>query len=306
MKAQTHQVPASDGKRLFVYSWLPESEPIRAVVHIAHGMGEHAARYESVARALCATGYATYANDHRGHGRTAESEEELGRFGPDGWNRCVRDLRELNQELRKRHPGLPIVLLGHSMGSFLTQLYLIEHGTTLDGAVISGSSAVSSGFWLVKLAARFERRRLGPDANSPLLDSLLFGGMNKAFENPRTDFDWLSRDPEEVDKYVADPLCGFVVRVQGLIDMFDGGKRTGQPEALRRIPNELPIYIFSGDQDPVHKNLKGLRKLLRNYEKAGLRRVAHRFYPEGRHEMFNETNRAEVIQDLISWLDRYF
>lgn len=303
MKTEALQIRASDGKQLHLYCWLPDAGPYRAAIQIAHGMGEHAARYEVVAKALCEQGYAVYANDHRGHGQTASGEEEFGQLGPDGWKRCVLDLRELNQEIRQRHPGLPIVLLGHSMGSFLAQLYLTDHAETLAGAVLSGSTAAGRGLRIAQLLARFERWRLGPDAQSPVLDKALFGRLNETFKNPRTDFDWLSRDASEVDKYIADPMCGFVLRVQSLIDMFDGGKLSARPENQAKIPADLPLYIFSGDQDPVNNKLKGLKKLIRSYERAGLRQIVHRFYSDGRHEMFNETNRAEVIHDLLQWLD---
>jgi alpha-beta hydrolase superfamily lysophospholipase len=297
--------PASDGRSISLHVWLPQVEP-RALVQIAHGMGEHAARYARLAQRLCAAGYAVYANDHRGHGRTARSTEELGDLGPDGWNRCVRDLRELMDELGRRHPGRPRVLLGHSMGSFLAQQYLVLHAEMLTGAVLSGSSGGRPSFLLrvVGWLARFERRRLGPQGASPLLARLLFGRFNRDFEPARTEFDWLSRDPAEVDLYVADPLCGFVLRVQSLLDMFEGLRFSARGENLARIPKQLPVYVFSGDRDPVHRKLRGVRALLRSYRRAGLERVTHRFYSEGRHEMLNERNREQVEADLLAWLEK--
>ncbi len=303
MRYERRSFDVSDGCKLALHVWVPEGAP-RAIVQLAHGMGEHAGRYTRAAEALCDGHYAVYANDHRGHGETARSEAELGILGEDGWNRCVQDLRELNDLIARRHPGVPRVLLGHSMGSFLAQQYLVLHGESLAGAVLSGSTGgfgaqmrVSS--WL----AGFERRRLGPQGRSAPLSRLLFGRFNRQFAPNRTEFDWLSRDPEEVDRYVADPRCGFMLRVGGLVDMNEGMRFSASPRSLAQIPLDLPIYVFSGARDPVHRGGKGIRALLRGYSRAGLRRVSQRIYPDGRHEMFNETNRGEVLADLRGWLD---
>ena len=301
MQSATRSFAASDGAWLHLYDWRPE-RPVRGVVEIAHGMGEHALRYEEVAEALCVAGYAVYAPDLRGHGRTAPSDL-LGDMGEDGWNRSVQDLRELTDLIAAEHPGAPRILLGHSMGSLLAQQYLCEHGASLSAAVLSGSTA--GGGFMLRLsggAARLERWRLGQGADSALLGRLLFGNLNRDFHPARTDFDWLSRDHEEVDKYVADPLCGFVLRVQSLIDMFRGVRLMGRKENIARIPKELPIYILSGARDPVHRQQKGLEKLQKQYQKAGLARVQQHIYPDGHHEMLNEMNRAEVVKDLLSWL----
>jgi alpha-beta hydrolase superfamily lysophospholipase len=303
MLSETPAFRASDGTRLHLYVWRPQEPSLRGVVQIAHGMGEHAARYEEVARALVGAHYAVYANDHRGHGRTADGPQGLGELGKDGWNRCVQDQRELNDRIAAEHPGVPRILLGHSMGALIAHHYLCQHGATLAGAALSGTPAGSRfALWLPGLVARVERRRLGPAAQSALLAWLLFAQLNRDFEPARTPFDWLSRDPDQVDRYVADPLCGFVLRVQSLIDMFRGVGWSSRRANLARIPKDLPVYVFSGDRDPVHQRLRGLWMLLDRYQKAGLRNVTHRFYPDARHEVFNETNRAEVLDDLLDWL----
>jgi len=307
MESAVTRFTASDGASICLHRWLPDAA-VRpsAVIQIAHGMGEHAERYGRVAQALCAAGFAVYANDHRGHGHTVASPSELGDMGPDGWNRCVQDLRELNHWLAERHAGLPRVLLGHSMGAALTQQYLILHGRTLSAAVLSGSSTWGNRFQfaIARLVARFERWRLGDTGSSPLLGAMLFGSFNRRIESPRTPFDWLSRDPAEVDKYVADPLCGFGLRVRSQVDMFDAALEARRPERLEEIPKDLPLYLFSGDADPVHDRLRGFWRLLADYRRAGLTHISQRLYPGGRHEMFNETNRDEVIADLLDWLRR--
>lgn len=293
-----------DGTGLNVYQWLPD-QPAKGVVQIAHGLGEHAGRYERLARALTEAGYAVYAQDHRGHGRTARSPAELGFFAErDGWRACIDDLGRVRDYASSQHPGFPIFLIGHSMGSFMAQHFVSERGDGLAGVVLSGSNGKPPPLAAIgRVVARIERLRLGARGRSALLHRLSFGAFNKQFEPARTPFDWLSRDPAEVDKYAADPLCGFPASVQLWIDLLDGIAEIAKPARQARIPKQLPIHILSGSRDSVSANTKGLEQLLSAYRAAGLQRVTHRFYPEGRHEMFNETNRDEVTRDVIGWLD---
>ncbi len=302
MKTSTTHVEASDGQRLFVYEWAPDASAPRATVLLSHGMGEHAGRYVWLAEQLTGAGYLVVAPDQRGHGHTAR---RLGDMGPDGWLRCVEDLRELALRTEAAVPGVPRVLLGHSMGSLLARQFLTRHGRTLDAAVLSGSTDGGGlQLALTRVLARFERWRLGPSGESALIQRALFGHANRPFEPGRTGFEWLSRDPAQVDRYVEDPHCGFTLRVGSLCDMFDGLAVEGRRGERRKIPRELPILILSGEEDPIHRGLRGLRRLLAAYDAAGLRRVDHRFYPGGRHEMFNETNRKEAGSDLIDWLQQ--
>ena len=304
MQSSSFEFSGVDGAVLFVCRWLPEGAP-RAAVQIAHGLAEHAGRYARLAEALTGAGYAVYADDHRGHGRSAKGPANLGFFAErDGWNRAVDDLWRLNRRIAADHPGRPIVLLGHSMGSFMAQQFIAEHGAALAGVVLSGSGGKPEPLAAVgRLVARLERLRLGPRGHSALLLAFSFGAFNKPFAPARTPYDWLSRDPAEVDKYIADPLCGFPASVQLWIDMLDALPRIADPARQARIPKTLPVLILSGARDPVGGNTKGLRQLLAAYGAAGLGRVSHKFYPGGRHEMFNETNRDEVTRDLIAWLD---
>lgn len=300
---QTLTLTASESTELFVYRWLP-SEPCKAVVQIAHGLAEHAGRYGRLAEALSAAGYAIYANDHRGHGRTCKSKDELGFFAAqNGWRLCLDDLWTINRHIAAQHPGLPILLLGHSMGATLAQQFIGEHGDALAGVVLSGSGGEPT---LLAAVGRFimhvERWRLGGRGRSKLAQALTFEAFNKQFAPSRTAFDWLSRDPAEVDKYVADPLCGFSASVQLWIDLIEGGKAAASIANLARIPRTLPIYVIAGARDPVGGNTKQLEPMLAGYRAARLN-VQHRFYPEARHELFNETNRDEVTRDLIEWMD---
>lgn len=293
---------ATDGRRLHCYHWSPEAPP-RATVQIAHGMGEHAARYDWFARGLTADGYAVYANDHRGHGHTAD-RDGLGNLGEDGWNRVIGDAATLHEHITSEHPGVACVFFGHSMGAMLTQQYLYRFGAGLHAAVISGSPGFSGAFglWLSHTIARFEAWRLGREGESTFLEKMIFGNANKAFDSPdATGFEWLSRDPAQVQQYAADPLCGFVLRAGSLADLFAGAREARRNENIQRIPTALPVYVFSGSDDPVHNEQRGLDKLLKSY-RGHLERVDSRFYPGGRHEMLNETNRQEVVDDLTRWL----
>jgi alpha-beta hydrolase superfamily lysophospholipase len=301
MQASTFTLDALDGVPLFVYRWLPEQAP-KAVVQIVHGWAEHAARYSRVAAALCREGYAVYADDHRGHGRTAMTPADLGFFAEsDGWNKCVHDLWQLNQRIRADHPRTPIVILGHSLGSFMVQQFICDHGNAVVAAVLSGSNGRPPATApLGLLVAHLERLRVGAHGKSPLLQRLFFGAFNKPFSPARTPFDWLSRDPTEVDKYIADPLCGFDSRVQLFIDILRALPALSRPSRQACIPKTLPIYIFRGSRDPVGGNID---QLLMAYRAAGLQNLTYKLYPDDRHETLNEINRDEVTRDLIAWLD---
>ena len=301
MQSTTFKLDTADGIALHVYRWLPETPP-KAVVQIAHGWAEHAARYARLAEELCRHGYAVYADDHRGHGRSARSAAELGFFAArDGWNRCVGDLWQLHQHIAAEHPGVPIIALGHSLGSFMMQQFVCEHGDAVAGVALSATSgkppAIAS---LGMLLARGLRLLRGPHGKSRLLHGLFFGALNKSFAPARTEFDWLSRDRAEVDKYVADPLCGFPSQVQLYLDVLTGLSQVANPARQARVPKALPIYICHGSRDPVAVNVK---QLLAAYRAAGLNDLTYKVYPDARHEILNETNRDEVTRELIAWLD---
>jgi alpha-beta hydrolase superfamily lysophospholipase len=308
MRADTFTFTAEDTTELFVHRFLPdEGTKAKAVVHVSHGMAEHAGRYARLAEALTGAGYAVYANDHRGHGKTAKTKDDLGFLASrDGYRRCVQDLEQLVVFEKAENPGLPVVLFGHSMGSYFAQAFMIEAGWAIRGAVLSGSSGkpsllASAG----RLVARVERARLGKRGRSELLTNLSFGAFNKAFQPNRTAFDWLSRDDREVDAYVADPLCGFPVTTQLWVDVLDGVAAYSSLARQKKIPRDLPVYVFAGTEDPVGEKTKSLDQLLGAYAEAGLADVTHRFYAGARHETLNETNRDEVTRDLVAWLDAH-
>ncbi|TVT84035.1 alpha/beta hydrolase [Pseudomonas sp. H3(2019)] len=297
----TFWLTASDHSRLFVNQWLPEG-PLKAVILLSHGMAEHSGRYARLAQVLCAEGYGVYALDQRGHGKTAENGV-LGHFSDqDGWCKVVGDLASLNQHIGQHHPGVPIVLLGHSMGSYIAQAYLLHHSASLHGAVLSGSNFQPVALYRVaRLIARFERWRQGPTGRSALIEWLSFGSFNKPFKPHRTRFDWLSRDPDEVDKYVHDPLCGYRCTNQLWIDLLGGLQQISKASNLAEIDPGLPLLVIGGECDPVSegKRLKALADALRS---AGNQCMQLNIYPQARHELFNESNRDEVTADLLKWL----
>ncbi len=292
---------ASDGHKITYYFW-PVNEP-RAIIQIAHGMGEHAMRYDWVARQLNKGGYAVYANDHRGHGKTAE--EYIGYMGPDGWNRTLSDMHEFNKYIRGLHPKSKLCLLGHSMGAALSQQYITLHGRSIDALVLSGSPGFKAGRssllgeWVMKA----ESWRLKPWQPSPLMQRAVFGSANARFgEADSTGYEWLSRDREVVQKYVEDDKCGFVLTIGSLIDMFVGAGAAQDPMAIEQIPKGLPIYIFAGEEDPIHNEHKDLDRMVAVYRGHGIQNLDYRYYEGGRHEMFNEINKEAVVEDLIEWL----
>jgi alpha-beta hydrolase superfamily lysophospholipase len=286
MDETTFSLAAADGSDITVYLWTGDQAP-NAVVQIAHGMGEHAGRYRRLARALTDSGYVVYANDHRGHGATAGSADHHGDLGPGGWSGLVSDLGELGAIARREHPGVPLVLVGHSMGSFAVQGYLLDHSDDVDGAVLSGTTAI--------------------DVVAPGIDptkEVDLSAFNAAFEPARTEYDWLSRDPDEVDAYVADPACGFGLNPHATASMLDGLVDTGEAARLAGIRPDLPIYLLSGDADPLAGGGALIELVADRYRQAGVKDVTVALYPGARHEVFNETNRDDITADLVGWLAR--
>ncbi|MGH2897871.1 MAG: alpha/beta fold hydrolase, partial [Solirubrobacteraceae bacterium] len=272
MKTDSLRLRAQDGLELFVYHWRPDGGAPRATVQIAHGMGEHAARYARLAERLCGAGYEVFAADTRGHGLSSFGPDLLGHLADDdGWNKAVDDVGLLAAHVAKQRPGLPHALLGHSMGSLLTLHFLTRGRAPLDAAVLSGTSGPPGrAIGIALVVARVERLRLGVRGRSPLLQRMLFGQFNRAFEPAETAFDWLSRDRAEVAKYVADPHCGFVLTVGGICELAVALGTMFKPAALAHIPHALPVLLFTGERDPVHDSLRGFKALADGLRTGGL------------------------------------
>jgi alpha-beta hydrolase superfamily lysophospholipase len=293
-----------DGLELYVKEWVPEGEVV-GTVQIITGMAEYIERYDHVAEALGAAGYAVYGHDHRGQGKTVKSEEDLGHFGPDGWRHLVDDMRAVHDFIAERHPDAAHFMFGHSMGSFLTQTYLYTHPATVHGAVLQGSE--SGGFWVWPVmmpVSQVGGRLRGMRARTwfvPWLQEKLF---NAKYKPKRTQFDWLSTDEAVVDAYIADPLCGWTATHGFFLEMSRGMLANNRQSNLRRIPSGMPLLIMGGSMDPMFDFGNALKRLRRQYVAAGLTRIESKVYEGMRHELHNHPESQQVFGDLIDWLDR--
>lgn len=289
---QDEQVP------LHLHIWQPDT-PARAVVHIAHGMAEHILRYEYAARSLCDQGFLVCGSNHRGHGYEWP-EKRLGHFADrDGWDKVLLDMHAVMTYVKNEHPGLPYVLLGHSMGSFLAREFALRYGKELSALVLSGTGFYPGALCAAGtlMASLFPRRK-----PAPLLDKLVFSSNNAPFSPARTPFDWLSRDAKQVDKYIADSRCGFVFTGASYKAFFQGLLALSREGRLLLMQKGVPVYLLSGKKDPVGQMGKGVEKVAQQLRRAGVSRADVKLYPDCRHELFNELNRDEVLDDLCAWL----
>lgn len=303
MSATEFQLAVQNGV-VFTRAWLPATTAPRACVQIVHGLSEHGGRYARFATALNHAGYAVYAHDLPGHGRTARAPDELGHFADEhGWRLALQTIRAVQVEMRERHAGLPLVLFGHSTGALLCQDYIVHHGREIGACVLSATTGelglmrtIGLGLMNAEIALR------GPRHRSSLAGQLTFKAYNRRFKPTRTEFDWLSRDPAEVDAYINDPRCGFRASSKLWADLLAYGGRLREPARLARIPKSLPVLIIAGTDDAATQGAKGPSLLERAYFGAGLKDVTLKLYDGGRHELLNDTCREQVTQDVIGWL----
>ncbi|KQR63213.1 alpha/beta fold hydrolase [Acidovorax sp. Leaf160] len=278
-------VSDADGTRIATSTWSDVAGAPAGLVQIAHGLAEHGERYDRLAKALNAAGFIVHAVDHRGHGRTARPR--LGDFGAAGFGGLIADVAQFGALLRAQHPGLPLFLFAHSMGSFAAQAALLDHAAVWSGVVLSGSTALDL----------FAADLAHPPAGAPAG----LAALNAGFTH-RTGYEWLSRDAAEVDAYMADPWCGWEVPADVFPALLAPAHRLADPAELARIPSDLPVLIASGDADPLAAGGERLRVLGQRYRDAGLRDVTVKLYPGARHEIVNETNRDEVTADVVEWM----
>jgi alpha-beta hydrolase superfamily lysophospholipase len=277
---------SDDGLSIACVKWSGQHN-VRGVVQIAHGLGEHIGRYTELADILVRAEFVVYGNDHRGHGLTARPSGKFGDLGPGGFDQLVDDMATLRTIAKAETPDKPYILIGHGIGSFAAQQFILDHGHSIDGVALSGTGALDC---------------LSRQAQSMTSAEDPIKSMNAAFEPARTEFDWLSRDEAEVDAFVGDPLCFSSITPGSQESIIDAFPRLADPLEIRRVPTGLPIYIFSGSDDPVGGRLQGVRVLIDRYHSAGIASIKHDFYPGGRHEMLHELNRREVITNLLVWL----
>ena len=295
---------SADGKTpIHAVEWLPEGQA-RAVLQISHGVSEYILRYEPFAEYLTARGFAVAGHDHLGHGQSVAEGSARLYFGPRGsWNWVVDDIDQRRNLAKAKFPQVPYFLMGHSMGSFLARTYLIRYPGAVDAAVIMGTGQMSPAIIAGgKAVAAEEAHRVGEDQTSSLVDKLAFGAYNKRFAPNRTGFDWLSLNQDNVDRYMADPLCGGNATIGLFREMLGGLSFIAKPENLKRMNLNIPVLFISGEMDPVGDCGKGVKRAFESFRKAGVRDISLKLYPELRHEILNETCRETVYEDIYQWL----
>ncbi|EGT2202802.1 hydrolase, alpha/beta fold family protein [Clostridioides difficile] len=305
MKCTNFTFKGEEGLDIYTYKWEDENiKNPKAVVQIAHGMAETAQRYETFAKVLTKNGYIVYINDHRGHGKTAKIIENVGHLAEKEGFRClVEDMYTLTNIIKKENEDLPIYLFGHSMGSFASQRYIMDYSNNLSGLILCGSNGKQGIILnLAHMIINREIKKYGRRSRSNKINDLIFGG-EIIRRNEKTKFDWLSRDKEQVEKYINDPFCGVVCSCGFFYDLIQGLKEIEDKENLKKVPLDVPIYIISGDKDPIGKNGKGVLRLRDRYIKLGVKDVTCKLYKGGRHELLNEINKEEVFEDVICWLN---
>lgn len=297
--------PSSTGKNtIHARKCLPDGKP-RAVIQIVHGISEYINRYDDFMLFLANNGFAVAGDDHLGHGQSVTNPEELGFFNESkGWDYVVADVAKLREIMHEEYSDVPYIFFGHSMGSFLTRTFIIQNPDKYDAAILSGTGHQAKALVYAGLAMGNAVVKLhGPRADGKMLNDIAFGAYNNKIDFPMTDFDWLSRDYENVKKYMADPMCGFVCKASLYRDMLTGIKFVTDQNNIDKMSKEQPIYFMSGDCDPVGDYGKGVDRAYKAFCKAGLHDVTIRLYPGGRHEMLNETNKDQVYQDILTWLN---
>lgn len=307
VKTATFRYPSSDGiHQIYAVRWLPQGQP-KAVVQLVHGISEYVERYDRFARFLAQAGYLVCGEDHLGHGNTVKEGGTFGWFAhEDGWDHVLADTHRLTHLTREEYPHLPYFLFGHSMGSFLTRNYLFRWPGEVSGAILSGTGQEPEATVALGKGAATLLHSLGKGKEiSPLLISLSLGAYNKHFAPARTSVDWISRDPQVQDAYLADPFCRFQPTTGMFRDMMEGLSRIGKPANLARMDKNTPIFFLSGDQDPVGQMGKGVEKVYAMFRAAGCKDVSLRLYRDGRHEMLNELNYEQVQKDALAWLEAH-
>lgn len=309
MKREDFYFDSRDGEtKIHAVKWIPDGKPV-CILQIVHGMAEYIARYDRLAQKLAAEGILVTGEDHLGHGlsvrdKKGETDHPLGYFcHHDPATVVVRDVHRLKKTVQEQYPGVPYLILGHSMGSFITRNYLCRYGTGIDGAIIMGTGmqpqiAVKAAKAISKVLGKIQ----GEKHVSKFVDKLAFGSYNKRIENPQTGMDWLSGDGKEVQKYLDDPLCGFVFTLNGFATLFELIDRLYDPDYLKKMPRELPVLFVAGEQDPVGDYGRAVKQVAESFQRLGMGKVECRLYPEMRHELVNEIGRETVDEDILTWI----
>lgn len=292
------------GGKIHGCRWMPDGE-VKTIVQFVHGIAEYVERYDDFATFLNSKGILVVAEDHMGHGKSICDATPIGCFA-GGWHTAVKDTYRLLKRTMEEFPGVPYILFGHSMGSFMARTILARHPESgIAGAIICGSAwmpgaVIGAG----KALATMICKKNGERNPSNLLQNMMFGGYTKKIEHPRTACDWLTRDNKIVDAYVADPLCGFVPSAGLVRDMMTGLQYIQDPKNLDAMKKDLPVYFIAGGDDPVGGYGAGVRQAAEEFKKHGMAQVDMKIYPLCRHEIHNEINKQEVYNDVVSWIER--
>ena len=296
-------IKSIDNKKIFIRIWDEVDDP-KGVVQIFHGMAEHSERYNDFALYLNSKGYIVYADDHRGHGKSKDSNG-YGYLGNNGFYSVVEDEGNITKLIKERYNELPIYIFAHSFGSFVGQEYITKFSDKISGVILSGS-AKQDGIDVKfgRVFANIQSKLIGDSKPAHFIDKMSFGSFNKKVNNPKSKFDWLTRDDKEVNKYKDDSFCGFVSPINFYTSMFEGLHNLYNPDKLSKINKKLSIFVLSGDKDPVGKYGKSVERLFNQYKDLGIHDVSLKLYDGGRHEMLNETNKEEVYTDIYNWLSK--
>ena len=298
----TLKINSFDQTPLHVYHWPGQSITPSKVVLIIHGMMEHAKRYAEFGQFLSEHNIAVYAYDQRGHGQTAAHPNRVGILNGD-WKTLVKDAQQVCQTIATKHTGIPMVVLGHSMGSYVAQHLASNYGNHLNGLILSGASKESAlDVFFGSLVATFFTNNIGPNKKASLIHNIIFSKFNNQFKPTQSPSDWLTRDSTIVDTYINDPFCGQICSNNFFKALFDGLKDLNSDKIIPNIPSDLRLLIMNGKKDPLSKNGKTINDLIETYQKSGHLNITHKSYTDARHEILNETNKQEVYNDILKWL----
>lgn len=294
-----------DGEhQIHAIRWIPEAERPVCILQIIHGMAEYIDRYDEFAQFMAKKGILVVGDDHLGHGKSVREGEPFGYFcKEDAPTVLVRDEHRLKKMMQEKNPGVPYLILGHSMGSFIARNYLIRYGSGIEGAVIMGTG-MQPRFELViaRALASIQCFILGPKHVSRLIDRLAFGGYNRRIPSPKTSSDWICANAESVARYVEDPLCGFVFTANGFQTLMKLIWNLNDVDNLKKMPRQLPIFLVSGEEDPVGDYGRAVKEVYDSYIQMGMEHVQMKLYPGDRHEILNEADRVDVYGDIYRWI----
>jgi len=305
MKKEEFYFDSRDGQsKIHAVRYTPEQKEVIGVVQIIHGMAEYVERYEELAEFLTDKGFVVTGDDHLGHGKSVPQGGSFGYFcEQDPATVVVRDVHRLKKMTQSVYSGVPYIILGHSMGSFILRNYLCRYGTGISGAVIVGTGMQSPAvIKLSKAVTALQKRFYGSKHVGKFIDKAAFGSYNKRFEPVRTPADWLSRNEANVDRYVTDPLCGFVFTVNGFETLFELISRIQKRENLEKVPKTLPVFMVAGGDDPVGEYGEGVKRAFASLKDVGLTNIQMKLYEKDRHELLNEVDRDVVMQDIYDWI----